>query len=706
MRQHILSTSCKVIFIGCLIFLFFTCSDKQQNSSEATTIFQDSVNIWINQGRTSTLSKEKRFKVLNKAYQKANTTAVDSLKTKYFSALSLAYLALNDSLLFRKINFKARKLAKENKDSVYLAEAHWDMATFFNKNAIKDSSYYHYNEAQKIYNILNHNYFSARMLYNMARIQSSIGDYTSSEITTIKAIELFKPLDKKYRNLYMCYNQLGNVAGSLKEYSRALEYYNEALLYLRKEQGNQLIEQSTKNNIAVIYQKQEKHKKAIPYLTGVIAYDSIYYKDIRLYAKALFNLGYSKLKINDTRELPYLFTKAYTIMDSIQDIGGKSSATYYLSQYYLYQKDSTAALYNLQKSKSYAKQSSDNDRWLDVLRILPKVSPKNAAKYNQEYVMLSDSLQQQERKIRDKFARIRFETDEVNAENQLINAENELLAKQKQLWAGVAAILLTIGAATFIIISQRTKNRILQFKEKQQASNQEIFNLLLAQNQNIEEGKQIEQKRISEELHDGVLGKMLGARMMLIGLNKKVDEEAIAERAKAISILQGVEGEVRSISHELSHAAYQKINNFILSIQDLLETIRNSSKIEINFKYAETLDWDALSGDVKINLYRMVQEILQNSVKHSGCTVINLNFIADVEFLKITIADNGKGFVIKKGRKGIGMRNITSRIEKVNGTWDIDSKIGEGATVKLVIPLVLNENENEDSTEKVLIQEG
>lgn len=703
MYQHILSSSCKIVFIGCLMFMFSTCSDKQQSSSEANTTFHDSVNIWINQGKTSTLPKEKRFEILNKAYQKANITTVDSLKTKYFSALSLAYLTLNDSLLFRKINFKARKLAKENKDSVYLAEAHWDLAGFLGNHAVKDSSYYHYNEAQKIYNTQNDRYSSARMLYNMARIQSSISDYTSSEITTIKAIELFKSLDEKYKNLYLCYNLLGNVAGSLKEYTRALEYHNEALFYLRKEHGNQLLELSTTNNIAVLYQKQGKHREAISYLSKVITYDSIYFKDTKLYAKALINLGYNKLEINDTSKLPYFFNKAYTILDSIQDIGGKSSATYYLSQYYLYQKDSTAALFNLQKSKNFAKQSNDNDRWLDVLRMLPKVSPKNAAEYNQEYVMLRDSLQQQERKIRDKFARIRFETDEVNAENQLINAENELLAKQKQLWAGVAAILLTIGAATFIIINQRTKNRILKFREKQQASNQEIFNLLLAQNQNIEEGKQMEQKRISEELHDGVLGKMLGARMMLIGLNKKIDEEAIAERAKAISILQGVEGEVRSISHELSHAAYQKINNFILSIQDLLKTIQSSSKIEINFKYAETLDWDALSGDIKINLYRMVQEILQNSVKHSECTVINLNFVADVEFLKITIADNGKGFVIKKGGKGIGMRNITSRIKKVDGTWDIDSKISEGTTVKLVIPLVLNENE--DGTEKVLVQE-
>ncbi len=697
MRQHILVTSCKVIFIGCLVFIIFSCSNTNQNLIDPLSNTQtDSISIWIEKGGTNHISKKKRYSLLAKAYQNANAITIDSLKIKYFSELSLAYYRLNDSLLFRKINTETLRFARKTKDSIRIAEAHWDVASFLRRNGVKDSAYYHFNKAQKIYQSLNDDYSSARILTNIAGVQASIGDYTGSEITIIKAIELFKSLNK-YDKLYKCYNLLGIDAGSLKEYSRALEYYNEALFYLRKnEQGNKLLEQSTNNNIAVLYQRQGQHKKAILYLSKVIAYDSIYYKDTKLYAKALNNLGYNKCVLNDTRELPGLFTKALSIFDSIGYLEGQSGATYNLAKYYLQQGDSTTALYNLQRSKSYAKQSSDNNRWLDVLRILPKVSPKKAAQYTQEYVTLSDSLHQQERKIRDKFARIRFETGEVNAENQLINAENELLAKQKQLWTGVAAILLIIGAATFIIINQRTKNRILKFREKQQASNQEIFNLLMAQNQNIEEGKQIEQKRISEELHDGVLGKMLGARMMLIGLNKKVDEEAIAERAKAISILQGVEGEVRSISHELSHAAYQKINNFVLSIQDLLKTIQSSSKIEINFKYAETLDWDALSGDIKINLYRMVQEILQNSVKHSECTVINLDFVADVEFLKITIADNGKGFVIKKGRKGIGMRNIASRIKKVDGTWSIDS-IGKGTTVKLVIPLILNKNDNEKS---------
>jgi len=350
---------------------------------------------------------------------------------------------------------------------------------------------------------------------------------------------------------------------------------------------------------------------------------------------------------------------------------------------------------NLQLAKKLSIDLGGNKDLLSVLKMLPMADPKNAMEYFQEYVTLNDSLLLEERRIRDKFARIQFETDEFIAENEILTREN-------QLWTGIAAALLLLGLASYIIINQRVKNRTLRFRQQQQAKNQEVFNLMLAQSEKVEEGKKMEQKRVSEELHDGVLGKMLGARMMLIGLNKKMNPEAVAERAKAISILQGVEGEIRSISHELSHAAYQKIHNFILSVKELIETTQIASKINIDLKYSDELDWDALGGEIKINLYRIVQESLQNSVKHAACENIHLSFFANETELIVNIIDDGKGFVQKRGKKGIGMRNMSSRIEKINGTWDINSKVGKGTTVSFVIPIVLNTNENTPNNSAIL----
>ena len=111
------------------------------------------------------------------------------------------------------------------------------------------------------------------------------------------------------------------------------------------------------------------------------------------------------------------------------------------------------------------------------------------------------------------------------------------------------------------IASLYHSNSQLKFKQKQQESNQEIYNLMLSQQGKFEEGKQLEQKRISEELHDGILGEMLGIRLILSGLNEREDQASIDQRAALIEKLRDLEEEIRTISHELNHAAYKKFHN-------------------------------------------------------------------------------------------------------------------------------------------------
>ncbi len=668
-----------ILFLGSILFIFSACDSKRLSKTHVSTAEQDSIRLWLNQARKTKITKTKSY-LLKKAYEKTITISDDSLKSKYLAMLSLNFLRLPDSTLFRNINNTAIKVATKAKDSTSLAGAYWDLGDFFRRKSVLDSAYINFDHSEKIFTALGNGFSSGRLLYSMANIQSLVGDYTGAETNTIKAIEKLKPLNKNV-NLYYCYDLLADLSKLLNEYDRALEYYQESLIYFEKSNMPLIKQQNSKNNIGLVYQKLGQHQKAIEYFSEVLNHDSLGYKNPRLYARALNNLGSSYLKQDSLQQLPELFYKALVIQDSIHDLGGKAASTYRLAEYYLAKKDTATAFDYLSESKKLANQSIDNKRLLEILRLFPKVDPANATKHTQDYITLSDRLQHQERKIRNKFARIQFETDEFIAENQL-------LARQKQLWTGITIVIMLLGIATFIIVSQRIKNRMLRFKQKQQASNQEIFNLLLAQNEKVEEGKKLEQKRVSEELHDGVLGKMLGARMMLLGLNKKNTPEAINERARAISILQSIEGEIRSISHELNHAAYQKIHNFILSIEDLLRTTESASGIKINFTYAENIDWDALKGDIKINLYRIIQESIQNAVKHAACNEINLDFKVDAEFLKITIADDGKGFETKREKKGIGMKNIASRIEKINGNWHLKSHVKKGTTVSLVIPIV------------------
>lgn len=639
----------------------------------------DSILSWIDRGRDKRLDRHLRIGYLIKAERNADGLNNDSLRTVLTSKISFSYLTLRDSIRFYKLNAKTIDLAQQSQDSVVWAEALWDRAIFFNRQAITDSAFYNYSQAQKLYEKLNRDFESARMLYNMALAQAAVRDYTGSEINTIQAIEIFKPLEKS-KQLYYCYSNLGSVTKELKDYERAVEYYNTAFQYLSQIEGDNHYESSLNNNIGVVYQEQGRYEESLPYFEKVLEKTSLKETYPKGYALALNHWAYSKFKADPEIDVSKEMEQSIRIMDSLNHIPGLARAYYNLAEYHFVKKDTVQAIVNVKKSKEYAQQADNNERILLDLQLMAKLEPEKASAYTKEYISLNDSLQQIERQIRNKFARIRFETDEFIAENLL-------LARQKQLWTGIAVAVLLLGIMSYFILDQRVKNQKLRFQQEQQAANQEIFNLMLAQNQKIEEGKKLEQKRISEELHDGVLGRMLGARMVLTGLNKKQDEEAQLQRKKAIDALQDVEKEIRAISHELSHAAYQKINNFIRSIEDLLETVKVTGNFNYTFDYDKGFDYDGIKGVTKINIYRLIQESLQNCVKHANCENVSLKLSVGNKTLTATIKDDGKGFAIKKGKKGIGMRNMASRIEKLKGQWHIESTPGKGTSVSFEIPL-------------------
>ena len=538
---------------------------------------------------------------------------------------------------------------------------------------------------------------TGKMLYNMALAQADVKDYTGSEINTINAIEILKPLEAT-KQLYNCYNNLAVVTKELKEFDRAIDYNNMALEYQKQIKGENTYGLTLKNNIGMIYIEQGDFQKAIPYFEEVVADKSVLDEKPKLYALALSNLAYTMLRVNKKVNLTERFEKAIKIQDSIGDIVGLTQSNYNLAQYYLNEQDTVLALITAKKALQYAEISHSNKKLLETLQLLVKLDPKRAISYNREYINLNDSLQQVERQVRNKFARIRFETDEFIA-------ENEVLERQKQLWTGIAIAVLLLGLMSYLIVDQRAKNQKLRFQQEQQAANQEIFNMMLDQKHKVEEGKKLEQKRISQELHDGVLGKMLGARMVLTGLNQKTDPDAEIQRKKAIDALQDVEKEIRAISHELSHAAYLKINNFINSIETLLETVQTTGDFGYTFDYEKEFSWDKLSGDTKINVYRLIQESLQNCVKHAQCEKVAVRLHIVNDNLNVVISDDGKGFKANKGKKGIGMRNIASRVQKLKGQWNIESTLGKGTTVTLIIPLAYGSNQISNLEKQKLTQE-
>ncbi len=674
-----------------IILLLFSCSSKSEvktSTSESTKT--DSIRKWIKHGRNKENTDQKRLFYIKKAQTAIHNINNDSLKARLLSKLSLAYSKLKDYNIFRSVNKKTIALSKKLGDSLTLAESYWDLAGFYkNIDMAPNSSYFYYSEAQKLYRGLGNQKLAGNMLYNMAVVQTDTRDYSGSEVNIIKALEILKPLEDNLR-IYRCYNILGINSKYLKAYDQGIAFYDKALEYALKLDNNEEQRFSLLNNVGALYLHKKDYITASSYFNKVVSNKNFKKIDPATYAKSLKQLGYCKLKLSQNNNLPALFLEAERILDSVQELHGLSGALKNLGEFYFtVENDTLKSIAYAKKAYNVARTCKNNEGLLETLDFLTKVDSKNAAKYVKEYMRLNDSLIQEERSIRDKFARIRFETNEFIA-------ENETLAKQKQLWTVIAIGLLLLAGAVFIIVSQNAKNQRLIFQQKQQTSNQEIFNLMLSQKQKMQEGKQIEQKRISEELHDGVLGKMLGVRMLLTGLNKRTGDDVIKERTKAISALRDIEIEVRSISHELNDNAYRKINDFINAIEYLLMGFQKSSGINYDFSYDQDIEWDELSGDIKINTYRIIQECTQNSRKHAECTEVFVNFdIYDSNFV-IAMGDNGKGFKLDKERKGIGMRNLQSRIKKLDGQLDIESALGKGTKITLTVPLsILNKQKIE-----------
>ncbi len=632
---------------------------------------------------SSTLPLEVRKEYLQKGYLLLQQGHKDSIYLQNLSQVSLTGYRLKDSVFYRRVNRELSALAFKSGNHKVLGEAQWDMGSFLKSYRVIDSSYYYYKLAYKSFDRLPKDSISrslkARMLYGMASAQDKLKDYLGAESNTTRAIKVFEELGDK-RRLYACYNLMGIISNGQNNGEKALEYYDVAKSFL-KDLNIESFYWTNQNNIALTFVRKEDYQNAI------VAYNELFeapnFKEKRpsLYATALVSHTYSRFKLgekgDDLNEKYKEAMKIYTEIDQTREMGRVKQ---YLAELLVAQGKRNSGINLAREANAFAEETQNNDRRLEVLKSLTTMDPNNALSYSTAYYDLSEQIKEEERAKRDKFARVRLETDQVIE-------ENAVLSRQKQIWIGVVLGLVVLGIALMTIISQRISNNRLKFEQKQQESNQEIYNLMLAQQGKFEEGKKKEQKRISEELHDGVLSEMLGIRLVLMGLNTMADEDAVEQRMELIEKYRDVEEEIRTISHELNNASYQKIHNFIVSLEDMIASIGASSGIACSFTYDKLMEWDRLEGDIKINAYRIVQESLQNCVKHAQCQNAFVNFEYTDKALHLTISDDGVGFDQNKGKRGIGLRNIVSRVKKVNGVLDISSKKGEGTTISVRIPI-------------------
>ncbi|MDC6354243.1 MULTISPECIES: tetratricopeptide repeat-containing sensor histidine kinase [unclassified Robiginitalea] len=537
------------------------------------------------------------------------------------------------------------------------------------------------NLAFKIFDALDEPYYAGRGAYNMAVAQYGASDFATAEQSAILALNLLEESSRenKERRIISTYNLLGSIASAMGNYERAIDYREQALNYVDRDAEDRSSYYSIMNNLGSTQIDAGAYREALRYLSEVAEQTDLRESDPQLYAKVLTNQARANFALGNFDSVEANYLEALRINEDIGERISLPRSNYFLAEYYWDQRDTARAREHLQEGKRIALETEELDGLQDILKLQMLVDRENSAQYGLELSELKDSLIQEERLLRDKFARVRYQTDQYIAENQF-------LSRQRMMWIWVTAGIVLLGMALLVIINQRIRNQKLRFLQQQQEANQEIFNLMLTQNEKIEEGKQEEQKRISEELHDGVLGEMNGIRMVLLGLNGKEDEKSVSLRAQAIEKLKSVQEEIRGISHALSDAAYQKFSNFIVSIEDLLESTAGTAGLEHQLDFDREADWDGVSGEIKINLYRIIQECLQNTIKHARANKVVVELQASENTLVARICDDGRGFHKRRGKRGIGQKNIASRVQRLGGQWEIASSPGSGTEIRITIP--------------------
>ena len=242
-------------------------------------------------------------------------------------------------------------------------------------------------------------------------------------------------------------------------------------------------------------------------------------------------------------------------------------------------------------------------------------------------------------------------------------------------------ILLIFISGILIFVFQYRKRRILYNKEKAEIEKQHQLDLL---NTQLESQRQTMQF-IGQEIHDSVAQKLTLASIYAQQLEFENNNEQLHKKLKPVNkILDDSLLELRQLSKNLTDSKLQH-EDLASLIRHECEMINATGICIANPEMEEVVE---LSISMKSSLLRIVQEFLQNSLKHSGCKQILVKVTCLQEQLMVFMCDDGKGFILAEAaHTGIGLDNIRRRIQHLRGKYDLKSEPGKGTSLELVIPL-------------------
>lgn len=245
-------------------------------------------------------------------------------------------------------------------------------------------------------------------------------------------------------------------------------------------------------------------------------------------------------------------------------------------------------------------------------------------------------------------------------------------------------ILVAISIITLVVLYQKKQ---MQFRHEKEQLNISFSQILLQSKLEIQE--QI-LKDISGEIHDNI-GQTLSIAKLSLNTIDCADPAATKERiSKSGELLSRAIRDLRNLSKNIN-ADFIKEVGLVSSIENELNVIKQANAFNVNYKLTGTTRY--LPDQYELILYRMFQELVNNIIKHSEATQINVSVDSSLNYLKILIEDNGKGFnlnevdTIENASRGLGIFNLKKRANLIGAEFTIDSIPGTGTSVYIYLPV-------------------
>lgn len=567
----------------------------------------------------------------------SDISTAEKLKTYALLAGRLSNVSFTETIRIAEEGLQLTKLVP---DSISYAQLNHYIAkaNYFKGDYEKAANLYYH--ALGVYERQNNQLQTAYVLNDIAKLYRKTRDLTRAAQIYEQALVVFRALNDS-SGIQMIFNESGVVYEYQGNYAEALRRYRTSLQI-----AEQLKDDAGKswcyNFMAGVYLLQNKYEQA---------------EDYNLRALAI------RQQLEDT----FAISLSYSDLGNLYSSWGK----YDRAEYYFEQSNFIA------DKMGYKELVSNNYQSMSQLaNTMGKY--KEAFEYFTWHTQLKDSIfnAQKTRQI-EEISTI-YET--TKREKQIQDQQN-IIRKRNQLLFGAIGVFLVAALITFLLYNR--------YKWKQQAKLQtEISKQQEMAAKAILDAEEKERSRIAKDLHDGVGQMMSAARMNLSSFSNTVQLDDGTQKHSLSNIIKLVDEsckEVRAVSHSMMPQVLLK-KGLPEAVEELVTKI-NAEVLKINL-HAEGFE-KRPDSNIETILYRVIQECINNTLKHAEAKHMDISLIKETNTISITIEDDGKGFTFTEADadEGMGLKNIRNRIRFLKGEVNFDTAPGKGTSIVIHVPV-------------------